>query len=417
MQIQENVFINKPFSTGSPFCVESLLAPLTGQQFLAEYWEQQLLHVSRNQSDYYDALFSVDALERVLQCSQVKPPDIRVVENQVEMLPAKYQNADGSIHINQLYKAYDEGHSIIINGLQRFWPAVASFCNQLQQALSHATVANCYFSPANSKALQPHYDTHDVFVAQLAGSKRWKFHGSPQPVPLHNSFQPVIPEKNLDQPTDEVLVQPGDLMYIPRGLIHHAETSDSFSFHMTLGVHPAQWMDLLQQALTALSLQDERFRRALPPGFLEANNGDALAEQFAALLDIFHEKANLQEAFTLLQHQFLQGTTPAPDGHFNQLNELDSITAETQVVKRPGLSCRLINQGVSVSLKFPGNTIGGPFHYRRAMEFVAQATQPFYVDELPGLEPEKQVIFTRRLIRGGLLKKSPSPLRNSGSPL
>ncbi|MDB9524598.1 cupin domain-containing protein [Oscillatoria sp. CS-180] len=389
-----------------PFHVQNLLAPITKNQFLEQYWENRLLHVPRSQAGYYAALFSVEALEQVLQCAQIKPPDIRVVKNQIEVLPTRYQRADGSIHMNQLYKAYDEGHSIIINGLQRFWPAVATFCNQLQRVLSHSIVANCYLSPANSKALQPHYDTHDVFVVQVAGSKTWKFHGSPQPVPLHNSFQPVIPEKNLGQPTDEILVQSGDLVYIPRGVIHHAETTDSFSFHMTLGVHPMQWMDLLQQALTALSLQDERFRKALPVGFLDAENGDVLIEGFAALVAVFHEKADVQEAFAMLKHQFLQTTIPAPDGHFEHLNELSSITAETQVEKRQELHCQLMDRGLSVSLKFPGNTIGGPASYRRAMKFVAEITRPFDVSELPGLELANQIKLAQRLIRGGLLKRS-----------
>ena len=268
-------------------------------------------------------------------------------------------------------------------------------------------------SPANSKALQPHYDTHDVFVVQLAGSKYWKFHGAAQPVPLHNSFQPVIPEQNLGPPKNEILVHPGDLVYIPRGVIHHAETSDRFSFHMTLGVHPTQWMDLFQQALITLSLQDERFRRALPPGFLNDTDGDVLAEQFVELLEVLSHQANVHEAFGMLKHQFLQNMTPAPDGHFNQLNELSSVTPETFVEKRQTMDCQLIDRELSVSLKFSGNTIGGPISYRCAMEFVVQATGSFRVDELPGLEQAKQVSLTQRLIRGGLLKKQFSSERNN----
>ena len=69
---------------------------------------------------------------------------------------------------------------------------------------------------------------------------------------------------------------------------------------------------------------------------------------------------------------------------------------------------QLIDKGLSVSIKFPDNTVGGPLTYRPAMEFVAQVAEEFKIIELPDLEPEKQVNFVQCLIRGGLLKTNTS---------
>ena len=408
----------------SDFDFQTLLYPFSDAHFFDQYWEQKPLHISRNKGHYYDALFSTDALEQVLQTTGLNPPDIRVVQNQNEMLPAKYHREDGSLHLNQLYKAYDEGYTIILNGLQRFWPPLMAFCHYFQTLLSHRVVANCYFSPRQSKALHPHYDTHDVLVLQLAGSKQWKIHEPTQPVPLLNTFQPVFSEDQLNTPIQDVVLKPGDLMYIPRGFIHHAQTTETFSFHLTVGIYPSQWIDLIHQALVAISLKDERLRRALPVGYLNTPkhnpNDQELMTGFQELLSTVVKQANLQEGISLLSDQFIRATTPAPDGHFAQINELDAIDAKTYVEKRPNMLCRLMDKGFSVSLQFPGNTVGGPLIFRAAMDFIVHQTDAFQVEQLPQLNAERQLTLIRRLIRGGLLKVSDTPpgvaLRHRPSP-
>lgn len=390
------------------FGLEELFSPISVDHFLEKHWETNPFYLPRYQPGYFDTLFSVDKIDQILQLTRISYPDIRVVCEQVEMLPARYQKEDGSLHLNQLYKAYDEGHTIIINQLQRFCAPLAEFCNRLQYFLNHRVVANCYFSPAQSKALHPHYDTHDVFVLQLSGVKHWEVYNVAERVPLLNSFQPIIPENELrnrlGQPLQSVQMQAGDLMYIPRGFVHHAHTTETFSCHLTIGVYPVQWIDLISQALNALSLQDERFRRALPIGFFHSSDPEVLIVQLQELLSALADNANLQNTMSLLKHEFIHQTTLSPDGHFSQINALDSICPETVVEKRLGAICQIIDKGFSVSLQFPGNTINGPLTYQAAMEFVSKATAPFSVSQLPKLETENKITLVHRLVRGGLLK-------------
>ncbi|WP_330204443.1 cupin domain-containing protein [Cyanobacterium sp. Dongsha4] len=388
------------------FDFAKLIAPIDLNTFINEYWEKKPLIISRNQKKYYKDLLSVEDLDSILQYSKLKPPEIRVVKNQQDFLPDRYVKADGSLNLNQLYKAYYEDHTLVVNGLQNFWKPLAIYCQKLQNFFNHGVIANLYLSPKDSKGLSPHYDTHDVFVLQVDGSKEWQVHQCFQPVPLLGSFQPVIPENSLPKLLHTVCLQPGDLLYLPRGFVHHAATQESFSLHLTLGIYPTQWLDLMVNALTMLALKNQDLRKALPIGFLDKPEmlGE-IKEQFDQLLQTFAEKSSIDEAMELINDQFIHKITPIPDGHFQQVNLVDAIAPDTLVVKREGMRCRIVKKGFSISIQFPGNSINGGLHYREAMEFVAKQKEPFTPQMLPdSLKEEQKTQLVSRLIRGGLLK-------------
>ena len=66
----------------------------------------------------------------------------------------------------------------------------------------------------------------------------------------------------------EVCLKPGDLLSVPRGHVHDAYTSDSYSLHLTVGINVYRWADLIQHAVTCASRREPRFRRAIPGGAL-----------------------------------------------------------------------------------------------------------------------------------------------------
>lgn len=383
-----------------------LIYPIEPDTFFREYWEQRPLILSRKEPGYYSELFSIKDLDSVLFFTRPKPPEIRVVQNQQELLPDKYVKPDGSLNLNQLYKVYYEGHTLVVNGLQQFWKPLAIFCRNLQSFLNHAVVANTYLSPKNSKGLQPHFDTHDVFVLQVEGSKHWQIYDAFQPVPLLGSFQPVIPEEKLGKPLHSVCLEAGDLLYMPRGFIHHAATSESSSLHLTIGVYPTQWFDLMVSALQAVSMKDARFRKALPVGFLDRREMMAyLKDQLQELTELLSKEAQIEEAVESLVEHFIRQTTPVPDGHFTEVDDVDCIDLDTTVAKRPGMRCRIIRQGSSVSIQFPGNTVKGQSHIEPALRFIADAAGAFTVREIPDtLTDDGKVVLVRRLVRGGLLR-------------
>jgi ribosomal protein L16 Arg81 hydroxylase len=395
-----------PNRVGDRFDLSWLIEPMTADDFFGNYWEKSPLHLTARAPQRYADLFSTRLLERTLVYAKPKPPDIRVVAQQQELLPSKYVSADGSLNLAQLYKAYDEGHTLVINGLERFCESVACLCRDVQGRLSHLVVANCYLSPAGTKGLHAHYDTHDVFVLQIEGAKTWQLYGAAVESPLLGSFQPVIPDDMLGQPLQTLRLEAGDLLYLPRGHVHQAVTTDASSLHMTLGVYPTQWVDLLTSALTALSMRDPRFRKALPVGYLDDENvGGEAREYFAELLQAFTQDVSGREAFDLLVDRVMRQSTPVPDDQFGDIDRARSLTLDTRVTRRVGMTCRLLRHGDVIRLQFPGNTVKAPASYLEAMQYVATVPGAFTVGSLPdSLDDGRKVGLVKRLIRSGLIR-------------
>ncbi|MBD2532877.1 cupin-like domain-containing protein [Nostoc flagelliforme FACHB-838] len=84
--------------------------------------------------------------------------------------------------------------------------------------------------------------------------------------------QQQLPEEKLPKPIQEVILNAGDLLYIPSGYVHEALTSESSSLHLTVGINVYRWIDLLSTALILASEQNISLRKYLPIGFLKSNN-------------------------------------------------------------------------------------------------------------------------------------------------
>ena len=148
------------------------------------------------------------------------------------------------------FHAYLDGASIICNHMEYYSKAVYSLCVNLRKTFPHVFV-NTYLTPPNSQAVAPHADDRDVLVWQSAGKKKWIVYKDPPiPFPYHkeqvgksNEYQ--IPDnilKKTAEPYLEITLNPGDILYIPRGYVHEAYTSKSNpSFHLTIALKTDDW--------------------------------------------------------------------------------------------------------------------------------------------------------------------------------
>ena len=76
----------------------------------------------------------------------------------------------------------------------------------------------------------------------------------------------------------EFVLKPGDCAYVPRGLMHDAQTSgDKASLHITVGLITRTWADLMLEAVSEVALRSPELRRSLPVGFAQSGfNRDPL---------------------------------------------------------------------------------------------------------------------------------------------
>ena len=121
----------------------------------------------------------------------------------------------------------------------------------------------------------PHYDDVEVFILQLEGKKRWRLY-KPR---SEKETLPRFSSKNFDQneigkPMMDITLEPGDLLYMPRGTIHQGNClEDAHSLHITVSCHQLNTFGdllekLLPEALKIAQQEDIAFRQGLPTNYL-----------------------------------------------------------------------------------------------------------------------------------------------------
>jgi ribosomal protein L16 Arg81 hydroxylase len=396
------------------FDLARLLFPVTPNTFFGDTWEKRPLVVARTDRSYYSSLLSMRDVDDIIyftrprfsqfrtfrQADEGSPPP----ENYVRGLSLGDEPpADMSGGILEPCQVYGQGKTIIVHSVQRRRPSIAGFCRNLEAAFHSPVYANMYLTPRSSQAFEAHFDTHEVFIVQIEGSKHWRLYGTARVLPLLNDVTPV-PSEQLGPPTKEIVLNAGDVLYMPRGLVHEAFTSASHSLHLTVGILVYRWIDLVSNALACVSRQDVGFREALPVGVLGSEELPAsMKDRFHELLHRLATSARVEDAVERLSGQFLEGLQALPDGHFARVDDLERVGPDTPLEKSTGVICRVVHEEDTVSIRFPGARIYGPKKIARALHFIATAGR-FTAASLPDdLTAAAKLILVRRLIREGLL--------------
>jgi ribosomal protein L16 Arg81 hydroxylase len=123
-----------------------------------------------------------------------------------------------------------QGASAVLEGLDILDPAINAFVGGLDLGFPLA-FANCvaFFSQRGNEAYRGHLDYDDVFVIHVAGEKRWRLFARQQSrrVNTHD----MTPEQ-MGQQIADVVMRPGDVLYVRSGVPHVCETSGSHSLHL-----------------------------------------------------------------------------------------------------------------------------------------------------------------------------------------
>jgi ribosomal protein L16 Arg81 hydroxylase len=386
-----------------------LIHPLDINTFFEQYWEQRPLIITREQPNYYSDLFSRKDVDKLVCLSELKFPNIQL-SKKGESFPWRYQSQkDEDSHydstvINELYHRYAQGHTIALNSLEKKWQPVLLLCQKLSLFLHAHAHINAYYTPQNSRGFDPHFDHQEVFVLQIEGSKRWRLYKPFQLCPLSSQQRYQIPRHKLPELQHEILLKPGDLLYMPSGCIHEASTADTSSLHLTIGVHVYRWLDLINKALMSVAKNNVSWRKSLPLGFLKQPEAIySLKQHFQTMLTALDQNIDVETAIEQIRHRFIDEILTPPDGHFTQIDRLNSVNLDTVVVKRHSWLCRIFSDLDSASIQFPNNTIKGPKHIEQALHFIAD-TERFPVKAIPNtLTATGKLVLVRRLVKEGLL--------------
>jgi ribosomal protein L16 Arg81 hydroxylase len=293
--------------------LQYLLAPFSTEQFLSGHWTQQAVHLPGS-AEKFQALFSWNSLNYLLNYHRLSESDVRFSLNG-EALPESPDPKVWQDYLNQ-------GATLIVHGLHCRVPSIAELVDGLRQELGYRTHANLYCSPAQQQGLTCHYDTHEVFILQIDGAKEWSVYPETVPCPTE-SLRSLSQAPPQTPPYLKCVLQPGEVLYIPRGHWHYGVACDRPSLHLTIGITCLTGLDWLAWLQRDLQSQAD-WRRSLPA----IANGDPSALK-AHLLTLQQQLTAALEDPNCLKRYLaeLMGDEPA-DACISLPNQLEADLTE-----------------------------------------------------------------------------------------
>jgi ribosomal protein L16 Arg81 hydroxylase len=388
--------------------------------FAAAHWGRTPL-LSRatelvNPAGFTDLLSPADA-DELLSRRGLRTPFLRVAKDGQVLPTARYTGGGGAgaeitdqVLDERVLELYADGATLVLQGLHRSWPPLIDFSRQLGAALGQPLQVNAYLTPAGSQGFATHYDTHDVFVLQVDGCKHWRIHPPVLPDPLER--QPwggradEVSAVADGPPAFDLVLAPGDALYLPRGWLHSAQAQGDSSLHLTVGIR-ALTRYALVEALLGLAAEDQRLRASLPYG-IDVADPDEVEPELTETVEALREWLAHADPVTVaarLRERAWPAARPAPIRPLAQAAALAELNADTRIAPRDGLRWHLAPEGPAevdgagrISLRLFDRTITFPGQCAPALRALLTGTVS-RVGDLPGLDADAdRILLARRLL-------------------
>ncbi len=377
------------------------LDPVGEASFFEEHWERQPLVIQRGEGERFVELLDVAGIERLVCETGIRMPGFRLVKDGTPLPPSDYTDEipwrPGSFSqiasVERVAVEYAAGATLVLQALHLWRPAVALYCRGLEMRLGFPVQANAYLTPPAAQGFAVHHDTHDVLVLQVAGRKRWRLYEPRLELPLKDQrWSGDLGD--VGAPIDDITLEAGDTLYVPRGWPHEAETSREEALHLTIGLHPPTRMDALRAALEGCA-NDVEFRRNLGA---DGELPDHLVERLAGRL-------RPDEVARRARRRFVTGRRPILHDQFTQLRALERLSVDSPLERRPTVIFEVERAATGVVIVFEGKELRLPAKAAPAVDALADSAGPISAAELPGpLDEDGRLVLIRRLVREGFLR-------------
>ncbi|KAI5609405.1 ribosomal oxygenase 1 [Silurus asotus] len=251
-----------------------LIHPVTAKTFFRDTWEKKPLLIRRQNPHYYEGLFSTAEFDRILRNDDVQY-GVNLDVTSFTNGKRETHNPPGRALPYSVWDFYENGCSLRMLNPQAFSSTVWNVLSILQEKFGSMAGANMYLTPAGTQGFAPHYDDIEAFIVQLEGKKHWRvYNPRSKDEVLSLVSSPNYSQTEIGNPIMDVVLEPGDLLYFPRGFIHQGNClPDTHSLHITISSYQKNsWGNLLLKVMpAALEMaieEDVEFRKGLPLDYL-----------------------------------------------------------------------------------------------------------------------------------------------------
>jgi len=206
----------------------------------------------------------------------------------------------------------------------------------------------------------PHFDLYDVFLIQGHGRRRWR-------VGQHCSADsPLLPHDDLRllaefDATDEWLLEPGDILYVPPGIAHDGVAVGDDCMTYSIGFRSPSRSELIADFADDLVADMEDDDRYTDPGLAaQSNPGEISAAALDALHAMITEKLADRKAFARWFGSF--NSTPKypeidwqPEEPASIADVHECLADGTALARNPASRFSFVHDGTELLLFVDGN--------------------------------------------------------------
>ncbi|ALN19389.1 ribosomal protein uL16 3-hydroxylase [Ectopseudomonas mendocina] len=195
-----------------------LLGGLTAREFLRDYWQKKPLLVRHAIPDF-ESPISPDELAGLALEEEVES---RLV---IEHGERPWELQRGPFNEDTFQDLPERDWTLLVQAVDQFVPEVAELLEDFK-FLPKWRIDDLMISfAAPGGGVGPHFDNYDVFLLQAHGHRRWQI-GQ-----MCDADSPLLPHADLKilaqfEPTDEWVLAPGDMLYLPPCLAHCGTAED-----------------------------------------------------------------------------------------------------------------------------------------------------------------------------------------------
>ncbi|MCI0916452.1 cupin domain-containing protein [Pseudomonas stutzeri] len=196
-----------------------ILGGLSAREFLRDYWQKKPLLI-RQAIPSFESPVSPDELAGLSLEEEVES---RLV---IEHGDSPWELRRGPFGEDTYQDLPEHNWTLLVQAVDQLVPEVADLIEHFR-FLPNWRIDDVMISfAAPGGGVGPHYDNYDVFLLQAQGQRRWRV-GQ-----MCDSDSPLLPHADLRiladfQGTDEWVLEPGDMLYLPPRLAHFGTAEDA----------------------------------------------------------------------------------------------------------------------------------------------------------------------------------------------
>ena len=251
--------------------VEEVLHSLIGRMPLEDFNEQvrerRMAHFeSAIQPSLLETVFNVTRLERLLHREPRLMSSVDIFDGTHLLQFTEQQRRPGQTNFDFVSESLLRGATIRMRNAEKFDAGLGELTQRIERRFVGRCGGNLYLTPPGKAGFPPHFDMTDVFVVQCSGKKHWRIYDhytNKSELPLAEGkweperFIPTEPPRDFE-------LNRGDVLYLPRGVMHEAFCTDRESMHLTISLASLTIADLIRKAIASAAASDIELRRRVP---------------------------------------------------------------------------------------------------------------------------------------------------------